>query len=320
MSHTKRKHILTFAALFIVLAALILILVEGYLKLRVGANSQREAASSRVAVLVAVDPIAYLAERVGGQFVDVAVLTPQGKDPESFAPTPKQLADVASTRIFFRVGLPIEDRFGQNVDSIAPDAETVDLSAGLELMPEPDGHASSEGGEEPGAESGEPLDPHLWTSPANAIAMVASIADAFVAIDPDHTAEYRLNEATLNAELTALQQETADRLAPYEGRAFVVFHPAYGYYAREFHLTQLAIESEGKAPRPRELEELVERVKKDGVRKLIVQPEFNRSSAQVVADEIGGELVEHSPLEKDYFANLRSLTDAIVGSFAAPEE
>ncbi|MBR6387537.1 MAG: zinc ABC transporter substrate-binding protein [Thermoguttaceae bacterium] len=316
MSHTKRKHILTFAALFIVLAALILILVEGYLKLRVGANSQREAASSRVAVLVAVDPIAYLAERVGGQFVDVAVLTPQGKDPESFAPTPKQLADVASTRIFFRVGLPIEDRFGQNVDSIAPGAETVDLSAGLELMPEHDGHASNEGGEE----SGESLDPHLWTSPANAIAMVASIADALVAIDPDHTAEYRLNEAALNAELTALQQETADRLAPYEGRAFVVFHPAYGYYAREFHLTQLAIESEGKAPRPRELEELVERVKKDGVRKLIVQPEFNRSSAQVVADEIGGELVEHSPLEKDYFANLRSLTDAIVGSFAAPEE
>ena len=84
-------------------------------------------------------------------------------------------------------------------------------------------------------------------------------------------------------------------------------------------MEQAAIEFEGKAPRPKELQKLIEQAKADGTRKLIVQPEFNRSSAQAIADAIDGELVDHSPLEKDYFVNIRALTDAVVDSIGSQE-
>ncbi|MBR4976317.1 MAG: zinc ABC transporter substrate-binding protein, partial [Thermoguttaceae bacterium] len=127
---------------------------------------------------------------------------------------------------------------------------------------------------------------------------------------------FQANAATLDAELDALQTEITQRLASFKGRTFVVFHPAYGYFANEFHLTQRAIESQGKAPRPRELAELSQTARADGLRALIVQPEFDRAAAQVVANEIGAELIIHSPLEKDYFVNLRALTEALERSLA----
>ncbi len=280
-------------------------------------------ADGKLAILVAVDPIAYFVERVGGDNVVVAALTPQGKDPESFAPTPGSLKAVAATKIFFRVGLPIEERFARNIAAIAPNAETVDLRDELDMLAsEHHHHHHDEDDHEHEHEhehDDESLDAHVWTSPANVRLMTKKVAETLTEADPANAETYRANAAALDAELAALQAETAERLAPYADRGFFVFHPAYGYYAREFDLKQYAIEFEGKAPRPRDLNDLIERVKKEQVTKLIVQPEFNRSSAQAVANAIDGELVDHSPLIKDYFANIRGLTDAVVDSFESAD-
>ena len=273
-------------------------------------------ADTRLSVLVAVDPIAYLVERVGGNRVVVSTLTPTGKDPESFSPTPADLAALASTRLFFRVGLPVEERFAKNIASIAPDSRAVDLCEKVELLPNPCAHSHSEHDEHSHSCSHSEIDPHVWTSPAVARLLIAQATAALSEASPENAEFFQANAATLDAELDALQTEITERLAPFEGRAFVVFHPAYGYFANEFHLTQRAIEAQGKAPRPRELAELSQTARADGLRATIVQPEFDRSAAQVVANEIGAELIVHSPLEKDYFVNLRALTDALERSFA----
>jgi zinc transport system substrate-binding protein len=278
--------------------------------------------SGKLQILVAVDPIVYMVERVGGEHVDVVALTPQGQNPETYAPTPGSLEQVVASRGFLRVGLPIEERFAKNIESIAPNAKTYDLCANLTLLANPCRH---DDGEHEGyevhedEEDVESLDPHVWTSPANARVIVANIADALEELDPVNAESYAANAEAFDAELASLQAEVGARLAPYEGKRFVVFHPAYGYFAREFKLEQAAIEFEGKAPRPKELQKLIEQAKADGTRKLIVQPEFNRSSAQAIADAIDGELVDHSPLEKDYFVNIRTLTDAVVDSIGSQE-
>ncbi|MDO5309870.1 MAG: zinc ABC transporter substrate-binding protein [Planctomycetia bacterium] len=279
-------------------------------------NRESAAAQGSCDVLVAVDPLAYLVRRVGGDNVKVTVLTPQGKSPETYAPTPSQLADVANSQLFFTLGLPIEERLLGNIASIAPKATVVDLLQLIQALPNPrhshetddDAHDDSDHAHE-GA-----LDPHLWTAPENARTMVATICEELIKLDHENEASYRANAEKLDEELQALQLEIADKLANLTSRNFIVFHPAYGYYAREFQLQQLAIEFEGKNPKPRDLQKLVETAKNDKIHALIIQPEFNRSSAQVVADQLGGEIIEHSPLEEDYFANLRALTDAVVAS------
>lgn len=305
-----------------------LLLVLGTLALtRLGlARRQTLEADAQVRVLVAVDPLAYLVERVGGERVVVSTLTPTGKDPESFSPTPADLAALASTRLFFRVGLAVEERFAKNIASIAPNSRSVDLCENVELLPNPCGHNHSHSADDGASHShshshscsSSELDPHVWTSPAVARRLVEQATAALCEASPENAEFFRTNAATLDAELAALQSELSARLAPFKERTFVVFHPAYGYFADEFHLTQRAVESQGKAPRPRELAELIETARAAGVQAIVVQPEFDRAAAQVVANEIGAELIVHSPLEKDYFVNVRTLTDALERSFAPP--
>ncbi|MBQ2788270.1 MAG: zinc ABC transporter substrate-binding protein [Thermoguttaceae bacterium] len=312
---------LTFAV-GVALIALVLILGTLALTRLSAARRQASETDSRLRVLVAVDPLAYLVERIGGDRVAVSTLTPPGKDPESFSPTPSDLAALSATRLFFRVGLPIEERFAQNIASFAPNSRVVDLCENVELLSNPCGHSHSEADGDHSSHphshscSSSELDPHVWTSPAVARLLVRQATAALCETSPENAEFFQANAATLDAELAALQTEISQRLAPFEGRAFVVFHPAYGYFANEFHLTQRAIESQGKAPRPRELAKLSQEARADGLRATIVQPEFDRAAAQVVAKEIGAELIVHSPLEKDYFANLRALTDALERSFA----
>lgn len=305
-----------------------LLLVLGTLALtRLGiARRQTLEADAQVRVLVAVDPLAYLVERVGGERVVVSTLTPTGKDPESFSPTPADLAALASTRLFFRVGLAVEERFAKNIASIAPNSRSVDLCENVELLPNPCGHNHSHSADDGASHShshshscsSSELDPHVWTSPAVARRLVEQATAALCEASPENAEFFRTNAATLDAELAALQSELSARLAPFKERTFVVFHPAYGYFADEFHLTQRAVESQGKAPRPRELAELIETARAASVQAIVVQPEFDRAAAQVVANEIGAELIVHSPLEKDYFVNVRTLTDALERSFAPP--
>lgn len=302
----------------VALGALLLILGTLALTRLSAARRHMLETDAQLSVLVAVDPIAYLVERVGGDRVVVSTLTPTGKDPESFSPTPADLAALASTRLFFRVGLPVEERFAKNVASIAPNSLAVNLCENVKLLPNPCGHSHSHSEHDAHSHSCalSEVDPHVWTSPAVARRLVESATQALCEASPENAEFFRANAATLDAELVALQAEISERLAPFESRTFVVFHPAYGYFADEFHLTQRAIESQGKAPRPRELAELSQAARADGLRATIVQPEFDRAAAQVVADEIGAELIVHSPLEKDYFVNLRALTDALERSFA----
>ncbi|MBQ2790863.1 MAG: zinc ABC transporter substrate-binding protein [Thermoguttaceae bacterium] len=317
MSQNRRSRAYLTLGVGLTLGALTLVL--GMLSVARLSAERRQAQTddSQIRVLVAVDPLAYLVERVGGDRVAVSTLTPTGKDPESFSPTPSDLAALASTRLFFRVGLAVEERFAKNVAAIAPNSRDVNLCENIELLPNACGHSHDHSEEAHSCSSSE-LDPHVWTSPAIARLLVKQTTVALCDASPENAEFFQANAATLDAELDALQTETRQRLAPFQGRTFVVFHPAYGYFANEFQLTQRAVESQGKAPRPRELAELIETARGDGVRATIVQPEFDRAAAKIVADEIGAELIVHSPLEKDYFVNVRSLTDALERSFAEP--
>lgn len=323
----QQKRFFVLAVVSLALLALVMtLMIAGYGKIKAVKEREKNARDpNKLQVLVAVDPCAYFVERIGADRVQVATLTPEGKSPETFAPTPAQLADFASSQLFFLTGLPVEERFLANIQSIAPNAVVVDLRRGLELLPNP--HRHSHEGED--ADEAAPahdhadhdeeelssLDPHLWTSPQIARSIVAKILEALIQLAPDAEDTFRANAAKLDQELADLQTRTRDALAPFQGNFFLVFHPAYGYYAREFGVEQRAIENEGKTPTPRELEELVRDSREQRVAALIVQPEFNRASAQVVADALGATIVVHTPLQKDYFENIDELTAAILQSF-----
>ncbi|MGN0910263.1 MAG: metal ABC transporter solute-binding protein, Zn/Mn family, partial [Thermoguttaceae bacterium] len=210
----QQKRFFVLAVVSLALLALVMtLMIAGYGKIKAVKEREKNARDpNKLQVLVAVDPCAYFVERIGADRVQVATLTPEGKSPETFAPTPAQLADFASSQLFFLTGLAVEERFLANIQSIAPNAVVVDLRRGLELLPNPHRHShegedadedardhdhadalssetSARPKDEARADSDEEelssLDPHLWTSPQIARSFVVKILEALIQLAPD---------------------------------------------------------------------------------------------------------------------------------------
>lgn len=153
-------------------------------------------------------------------------------------------------------------------------------------------------------------DPHIWTSPLNAKVMVENIYAGLVEIDPDNADLYAQNRAAYIAELDAADADIREVLEGKEGTSFIVYHPAWGYFADEYGLEEISVEIEGKEPSVQDMQNLIDVANEKNIKVIFVQSGFSTSSAQTIADEIGGEVVEVDPLAKDYIDNLANVTAA----------
>jgi zinc transport system substrate-binding protein len=150
-------------------------------------------------------------------------------------------------------------------------------------------------------------DPHVWVSPPLVTQMAGRIRDKLAELAPDHATDFARNHDAFVAELRALDAELHERLDPLTNRKFMVFHPAWGYFADTYGLTQVSIEREGKEPGARGLAALIDQAKKEDVKVVFVQPQFDKRSATQVAQAIGGVVVPIDPLAADYVDNLRQV-------------
>jgi zinc transport system substrate-binding protein len=148
-------------------------------------------------------------------------------------------------------------------------------------------------------------DPHVWVSPPLVRHMIGSIRDKLAELDPAHAADFARNHDAFVAELEALDRDLHALLDPLPNRRFMVFHPAWGYFAEAYGLTQVPIEREGKEPGARALVALIDQAKREGIKVIFVQPQFDKRSAAQVAQAIGGVVVAVDPLAADYVDNLR---------------
>jgi zinc transport system substrate-binding protein len=148
-------------------------------------------------------------------------------------------------------------------------------------------------------------DPHVWVSPPLVRHMVGRIRDKLAELAPEHAADFARNCDAFVAELDALDNELHKLLGPLSNRKFMVFHPAWGYFADAYGLTQVPIEREGKEPGARALVALIDQAKQENIQVVFVQPQFDRRSASQVAQAIDGGVVAVDPLAADYVDNLR---------------
>ncbi len=272
-----------------------------YLALAAGA-----ATAAPLPVIVSVLPHADIVERLGGDLVDVHVLVASGQSPHTYDPTPRELAALTGARLWLRTGMAMENALAGKLERVAPGLTVVDLRQGLDLLHETD-HDHAEG--EPCNDSG--LDAHIWLSARMASVQAATAAAALVAADPTHADRYRANLVTLQAELAALDADLTALLAPVRGRTFYVFHPAFGYFARDYGLRQVAIEAGGIDPSPRHLANVLDSIKKEGARTIFLQPQYAGSAARAVAADAELRVAELDPYPADLLAALRQIGEVL---------
>jgi zinc transport system substrate-binding protein len=267
-----------------------------------------------VEVFAGIPPVAYLVERIGGDRVYVEVFIQPGQDPHTFEPGPRQIQALGNAKLFFKVGMPFENQLLEKIRGVHPEMTVVDTAAGIKkrlLMEDSSVAGGNHDDHNSHGHSPEELDPHVWLSPPLVKIMAANIATALEKLEPGDAAYFKANLSRLHRELDAADAKIRQALKPYAGRSFYVFHPAFGYFGDCCHLKQEAIEAEGKQPSPKQLRELIQKAKSENVRIIFVQPQFDRHSAQAVADAIGGRLVPINYMEKDILANLQDMAEKI---------
>jgi zinc transport system substrate-binding protein len=163
--------------------------------------------------------------------------------------------------------------------------------------------------DEHGHEEGD--DPHIWLSPRLVKTQAKHIYEALVAARPADEAYFTANYNQFLSDLDELDSKLKDAFAPIEGKTILVFHPAFGYLAHEYGFEQEAIEIEGKDPTPQQLQDIIDEARADDVKVIFVQQQFSTKSAEAIASEIGGAVVQIDPLAQDYFANLEEMSAVI---------
>jgi zinc transport system substrate-binding protein len=255
-------------------------------------------ASARVSVFVSILPQAYFVERIGGERVSVQTLIGPGQSPATWEPSPARMAALSEADVFFRIGVPFENTLMPKIVSSLPDLNVVDTREGITLRPMGPGENA-------------PRDPHIWLDPLLAKIQARTIADELSRLDPDGSDLYAQNLASLLDDLDSLDAEIREALGPARGSTMLVFHPSWGYFADRYGLRQLAIEVEGKSPGARQLHEIIETARAQGVRVIFVQPQFSTAGAEAIAREIGAVVTYADPLPRDYIAELRRVAHTV---------
>lgn len=269
--------------------------------------------SANLTVAVSLQPYSNVVKEIGGNEVQVVAMLPPGADPHTFEPKPASLREFAKATVYFSDGSGMDAAWLPRFKGVNKNVNVISLAQGITWLEEDEHHHEGEVHHDAHHDGDEEMDPHLWTSPVQMMLIAENVCQALMSLDVAHRDLYRKRTDDLKSRLGNLDMElrqSIDKL-PANGRSFIVFHPAYGYFARDYGMKQLTVEVDGKEPKPRDLANLVKTGKSNNVHIVFVQPQFSKRAAATLAKELQASILDTDPLSYDYEGNIRKLLSAI---------
>jgi zinc transport system substrate-binding protein len=263
--------------------------------------SSHEQKELQPVIMVSILPQKYLAERITGNNFRVNVLVPPGSSAETYEPTPRQMQDVAKSVLYFRIGyMEFESTLVRNLQKQNPGLRFVNTAEGVDLIAaeiaDHGDHVHLYG-----------VDPHIWLSIPAVKIQLANMLEAVSAHDPGNKEYYLANYNKFLAELEELHLSLTEKFRNAKRRSFLIYHPALGYFARDYGLTQISVEIDGKSPTASNMRTVVNLARQDDIKDIFIQMEFERDNARAVARELGGNVVEIDPLSEDWMGNMKEM-------------
>jgi zinc transport system substrate-binding protein len=248
----------------------------------------------KINTIVSIIPEKTFVKAIGGKEVNVDIMVLLGNSPHTYEPKPSQMKNISKADIYFSIGVEFENVWLERFKNLNKNMHVVDLSKKVNEKSK--------------------NDPHIWTSPKNVKTIIKYIYEALSNTDPENEKYYRENYENFLLKIEKLDAQIRESLSGMKkGAKFMVFHPSWGYFAKEYGLVQLAVETEGKSPKPKELIEIINIAKKEHISAIFTQPEFSDSVAKVMADELHIKVIKVSPLAKNWSENLIYIANAIAG-------
>lgn len=253
---------------------------------------------------VTIEPLRYLTEAIVGDKYHVVSMVPKGNSPETYDPTPQQLIALNQSDAYLRIGhIGFEQAWMKKLEANAPHMKVFDTSQSIDFI-RGEGHWHGDHFHEGGVE------PHIWNSTINATVIADNIYQALCQLDSVNQTYYQIRTDSLKRSIAETDKKIRSLLHDAD-RTFLIYHPALSYYARDYGLQQISIEEEGKEPSPFNLKEIIKICQKECVRVIFVQQEFDQRNAQLIASELGIQIVPINPLGYDWTEEMIRVAKAL---------
>jgi zinc transport system substrate-binding protein len=254
-------------------------------------------------ITVSIAPFSYFVEQIAGKDFTVNVMVPVGADPHTYEPFPDQIIKLRKSVGYISNGyLGFEmnwlDRFYETNQTMKR------LNLGESIVPLASEH-HHEGGHIEGA------DPHYWVSPKCALAMASSVKEFLCELNPAGKQKYEANCSILNSRIGELDSLAGKLFSGDNVKSFMIYHPNLAYIARDYGLEEIPVEFEGKEPSPSRMKYLIDLARKEKLKIIFVQVEYDKKNAKAIAGETGARVVSIDPLSADWFKSTKDIINAI---------
>lgn len=268
-------------------------------------------------ITVSIIPQKYFVDVLTSGGFEVNVMVPAGASPATYEMTPKQMAELDRSDLYFSIGmLGFEQAWLPRIERNNPDLHIINTSAGIDLI---DGgehdHSEGEDHSDEGAHEDHHhhgIDPHIWMSPKQAVKIINNMANALIMHDSACKDLINQNRDSLLREINQLDVMFEQELAKLSNRKFIIFHPALTYLARDYGLEQISMELGGKEPSPAHLKTIVDRARAENIRLLFIQKEFDVENATQMAKELDGQLIQIDPLAADWLGQMKDILEKLL--------
>ncbi|WP_298062460.1 zinc ABC transporter substrate-binding protein [uncultured Rikenella sp.] len=257
-------------------------------------------------VYVSIAPLKYVVEQIADSGTRIEVLVPETTSPESYEPTVQQIRALADAQAYVSTGLiDFERALSDKIRDIAPNTAVLDLSEEVDVLEGDCSHSR-------GHRHGYGIDPHIWLSPKIVGGMGDRIAELLTAYRPGSASIYKERAERFKKRIDTLDRYIRQTLSGAKRKDFAIGHTSLTYFANDYGLNQIAVETDGKEPSVKAMKQLTDSLQRMGIKAVLFQRQTSDAAARTIARELpGGRAVEFDPLAPDWMGNLYRLTDSL---------
>ncbi|MCL2651429.1 MAG: zinc ABC transporter substrate-binding protein [Candidatus Azobacteroides sp.] len=265
--------------------------------------------SDKKIITVTIEPQRYFVEQLVDSLFEVSTMVPPNISPETYDPSPVQMAKLADSDAYFRIGqIGFELAWMDKIESNNPNLKIFDNSKNILFI-----SSSKDENNEHSNENHRHslLDPHIWNSPKQAVILTQNICNALVTLDKKNAEIYRKNLNKLHSKIAETDSIVTALLNKSKSKSFIIYHPALTYLARDYGLTQHCIEMDGKEPTPDQLKQLIKLAREENIKTIFIQQEFDQKNAEIIAKETNSNLVVINPLSYNWNEEMVKIAKAL---------
>jgi len=258
-------------------------------------QSKEQKGFDKINIITSVFPLQEFAEAVAGERGEVSLLLPPGAEIHTWRPRTSDIIRLSAADVFIYIGAALEPWLHDMMKSVEnPKLRVLEASHGLSLLGKIDDHPEHEEKKNAGEHNhGHPvIDPHVWLDFENDQIIVDRIESLLSELIPEGGPLFKRNALLYQKKLQKLDHKYQEGLRYCSQRTFILGgHAAFGYLARRYRLSQIALYSlsPDSKPTPRKLAEVVDLAKKYQIKVIYFENYVSDELAKVMAKEVGAE-------------------------------